>query len=123
MRKRTINCIVKKVFWYLIYLLPLLTFVLFGMNFAKSGQYSDVTLIAHLDSLYGISSDSIICETLRSLFGVDGILPFFIDDNIIIYFSYFVGVYLLHLCIDFILFIPKLCHKWMDKFTDTEDVT
>lgn len=113
MRKKTINCLYDNSMWYCIYLLPLALFV--GVSI-KTGQF--VSLASCFESVgLSILTDNIILTTLSSLFGTGGVLPLFASPDILIYFTYFVSVYLMHLCVDFLLFIPRLSHKWLKSFT------
>lgn len=135
-RKRTITHITKNIFWYIIYLLPIFVWLMFVWAFAFMNyeSFSNIDLESFpslhgiLISHFGVLANSIIYQSLLSIFDIAGILPMFdflgnpIADGILLYFSYFVGVYFIHLCVDFLLFIPKLCHKWMNSFTSTEDV-
>lgn len=99
--------------WYCLYLLPVAIFV--GVSI-KTGQFS--TLEACFNSIgLNVLTDNIVLTTLYDLFGAGGVLPLFSSPDMLIYFAYFVSVYLMHLCVDFILFIPRLCHKWLKEFT------
>lgn len=139
-RKRTVTHITKNIFWYIIYLLPLLLFIGYIFScYSNEGffsWYSEVDGAPYnVDFLVGyfnrfmnafVMSSNPIYNVFTDLFGRGGMLPIFnsvtVGEGIILYFTYFVGVYLIHLCVDFLLFIPKLCHKWMNSFTSTEDV-
>lgn len=135
MRKRTVTHISKNIFWYLLYLLPIFVWLMFIWAFAfvnvDSFLNMDWEMFPSLHGLllshFGVSTDSVIYQSLLSIFDTAGILPMFdflgssIADGILLYFTYFVGVYLIHLMIDFLLFIPKLAHKWLNGFTDTGD--
>lgn len=113
MRKKTINHLFDNAMWYIVYLLPLILFI--GVS-VRTGVFSS---LADAFSLVGLNvlQDSLIYTTLSSIFGVGGILPLFASTDILLYFTYFVSVYLIHLCVDFLLFIPRLSHKWLKSFT------
>lgn len=73
-----------------------------------------------------ISTDNPIYSAFYAIISEDGIIPIFKQGNsglvpIIAFMAWFVGTYLMHLLVDFILFIPRLCHKFMNKFTRSED--
>ena len=140
MRKRTVTHITKNIFWYIIYLLPLLFFIVqifscysnegfFPWFMEVDGDSSNVDLLVDYfnEFMMGfVVHNNPISNVFMDIFSFGGLLPIFNNgatgDGLILYFSYFVGVYLIHLCVDFLLFIPKLCHKWMNSFTSTEDV-
>lgn len=68
---------------------------------------------------FNILSSGLIYSCLDELFGSAGILPLFSvgDNGVMLYMTYFVSCMLLHLAVDFLLFIPRIAHKFMDKFT------
>lgn len=117
MRKRSCSHFFDTFMWWLIYLLPFLMY-LFGFIFGRNP-------IASLDTFFSTtglaSTNSIIFTTLVDIFGSDGIVPLF--DNVVVFqfFSWFIGTMLIHLAVDFLLFIPRLSHKWLGSLTQTED--
>ena len=112
MRKKTISYAVDKIFWYLLYFLPILVYFIYSF---KSGSL--VTLSSVFDSVgLGILSDNVILTSLSSIFGVGGVFPIFSSPDILIFFTWFIGVYLAHLFVDFLLFIPRLAHRWLSFF-------
>lgn len=66
---------------------------------------------------FEFATDNIIVNTLGDIFGKGGVMPMFDNDTPFIIFAWFIGVYLLHLLVDFILFIPRIAHKWMKDCT------
>lgn len=116
MRKRSCIHFFDTFMWYLFYMLPLLMY-LFGFVFGKNP-------IASLDTFFAntglASTNSIIYISLVELWGADGILPLFENPIVFQFFSWFVGIMLVHLAVDFLLFIPRLCHKWMGQLTQSE---
>lgn len=69
------------------------------------------------DMGFEFATDNIIVNSLSDIFGTGGIMPMFDNDTPFIIFAWFIGVYLLHLLVDFILFIPRIAHKWMKDCT------
>ena len=65
---------------------------------------------------FTFATDNIITNCLSEYFGADGILPLFANDTPFILFSWFICVFVIHLVVDFLLFIPRLAHKWMNEF-------
>lgn len=112
MRKRTQNYFFNNLLWYLIYLLPLLCFII--ILFTSGDIVSLSTCMSEIGLDVLLSSD--ITNSLIGIFGGSGSIPLFANNDIIIYCSYFVSVYLLHLLVDFLLFIPRLTHDWLNKF-------
>lgn len=96
-------------FWFLIWCLPLITF--FVVNFRADTK---INLEDHLTTNYGyvtLFDETIdtIEEEININFGVLGQ-----------YTSYLVTVEIIHLFLDFLLFIPRLAHKWMGAITHNE---
>lgn len=121
MRKKTFIMILDRLVWALIALLPILAFLLVPFGYSIQGNEVNLSLplFADVISQFGMNEDNFLYQTFVDLFGADGVIHFFdVDSPILLYFSYFVIVEIFHLFIDFILFIPKLCHKWMDKLTN-----
>lgn len=117
MRKRTCSYFFDTFMWWLIYLLPFLMY-LFGFIWGRSPITSVSTFF---DSTGLASSNSVILTSLVDLFGPSGILPLFENVVVFQFFSWFIATMLIHLAVDFLLFIPRLCHKWMGSLTNTED--
>lgn len=120
MRKRTINNLADTIFWYLIYMLPVVGYLLYLIAEPSSG-----TSLVSFSSFFtnvgiGFVSDNIVVNTLKDIFGAGGVLPLFATDTPFIIFGWFVCTYITHLAVDFLLFIPRLAHKWMNKFTREE---
>jgi len=116
MRKKTIYLIADKLFWCVCMLLPLLVWVVSSNN--GNGNFASV--MAEL----GISSDNIVYQTLNALFGSnqDSVIHLFTSGSTtMLFFTYFIILELVHLFVDFILFIPRLANKWMSKFTRSEE--
>lgn len=108
MRKKTLNELFDNSLWYLIYLMPL--FIMLIMTF-KTGAF--VTLSSALNGCgLGVLTSNPILTAMSSIFGADGVLPLFLNTDILVYMSYFISSFVIHILVDFVLFIPRLCHKW-----------
>lgn len=122
MRKRNIMFIADTIFWYLIYFLPVIMYGIYLIHGSESGALIDFkTFVETQLSLSVMSPANPIYSVLTALFGSGGIIPMFGFDigntYILVIVTYFATMVLIHLAIDFILFIPRLCHKWMDMYT------
>ena len=117
MRKKTVNHLADTIFWYLLYFLPVITYLIYIMCIGGT----DVNIINFADFFssigLGIVESNVIVSTLSSIFGSSGVLPLFNTSVPFIIFGWFIGMYIIHLAVDFLLFLPRLCHKYMDKFT------
>lgn len=113
MRKRNVDHIADTVFWYLLYSLPFLAylFMFFTANSVPFTQF-------FTDNLgFVFSSSNPVFSALSQLFGSDGVLPLFANDSFIIIATWFISVFVVHLAVDIILFIPRFCHKFLSKST------
>lgn len=96
--------------WYVLYFLPILLILIISIN-------GTPTSISTMISTLGIDicTSNIIYTTFVDIFGQGGLFELFTNNDIFIYITYFVGVYLLHFVIDISLFIVKLTRKWLDS--------
>lgn len=120
MRKRTIKTVADTIFWYALYFLPVLAYLLFMVS-SKDGttDWMDFIYLDSFLSRFGeMDLTNPVGDALYYMFdGADGLIPIFHDMSIYFIFTWYVFVYLIHLMVDFILFIPRLAHNWMNKFT------
>lgn len=111
MRERTQKNLFDNIFWYVLYLVPIIIWIVVSF---RSGQI--VSLSSAIDSMgIKILESNQIYNNLMQVFGTSGILPLFANSDFILYISYFVSVFLIHLFVDFLLFIPRIAHKWLNK--------
>ena len=123
MRKRTVNHVADTIFWYILYFLPVLAYFVYIFAFGQNPAV-DFEVFNGWDSFesfcavnFPVSVDNVIYNSLYNLFGDVGLIPLFDNASMCIFFAHFVSVYLLHLMVDFMLFIPRLAHKWLKMFT------
>lgn len=111
MREKTQKNLFDNVMWYLIYLLPIVIWL------AVSFRTGNLVNLSSAMSTMGLEifSNNQIYSVLLSAFGSLGVLPLFATTDILMYMAYFISVFLIHLGVDFILFIPRLAHKWLNK--------
>ncbi len=122
MRKRTIANIVDSAFWFLVAILPLALYLITCLSYKLQSSTDTLTAFLPFMKNLGLMDSGIIYNSLSDLFGSSGILPLFSADNnaILVFLSYFVSVEIVHLAVDFLLFIPRLAHKYMNTFTQNE---
>lgn len=112
MRKRTLNCLFDNVMWYLLYMLPLLAFLI--LLFQTGTPQTLSTCISSLG--LNVLSDNIILVGLTDLFGASGVFPLFVSADILIYFAYFISMWLCHIAVDVLLFLVRWAHSLMSSF-------
>lgn len=123
MRKRNCAKLFDNIFWYTLYLLPVI--LLIGYYFSiyhDTGAPPDLitVVLSFFGGVDGVLAPSIITNNLIEMlyFFYEGIqVGNGIELFAILCMGYFVLVYLFHLFVDFLLFIPRLAHKWMNDFT------
>ena len=122
MRKRTIANLVDSAFWFLVSILPFALYLITCLSYKLQSSTDTLTAFLPFMKNLGLMDSGIIYKSLSDLFGSTGILPLFSADNnaILLFLSYFVSVQIVHLAVDFLLFIPRLAHKYMNTFTQNE---
>ena len=122
MRKRTIANLVDSAFWFLVSILPLALSLITCLSYKLQSSTDSLTAFLPFMKSLGLVDSGLIYKSLSDLFGSSGILPLFSADNnaILLFLSYFVSVQIVHLAVDFLLFIPRLGHKYMNTFTQNE---
>lgn len=113
-RKNNVVDVLDSLFWYIIYLLPIVTFLVCGRG------DNALTIIEYFNEFFSLSGSNIILSTFQDIFGSDGFFSI-LDDSSYVFsiVSYFVTCFLIHLAVDVLLFIPRLCHYWMEAFNKT----
>lgn len=131
MRKRTFNHIVEKLFWSILYMLPLIIFIIclfLNVNTTGDSEFNHFTNIdvdrvfsQVWETCFPISSDNVVSQAfdsfsiyfnMQNLLGQDSFLNNF--------FTYYVYVVIFHIVIDVVLFVPKLAHKWIRGLIDED---
>lgn len=113
MRKRNIDHLSDTIFWYIIYMLPVLSYLIL----IASRHGAEVPSLSQYFTDFGIPFVSdLIGNALVNIFGADGILPLYGASVGIPIFSWYVSMLIIHLAVDVLLFIPRMAHKWMDDF-------
>lgn len=122
MRKRTIANLVDSAFWFLVSILPLALYLITCLSYKLQSSTDTLTAFLPFMKNLGLMDSGLIYNSLSDLFGSGGILPLFSAENnaILVFLSYFVSVEIVHLAVDFLLFIPRLGHKYMNTFTQNE---
>lgn len=117
MRKRTISHFFDDFLWYSLYLLPVVLLLLHAFRLGTfPGLYEVIT-----DAGLLVNFSSPIYTCLEQLFITGDVFPLFQSPDIIVYCSYFISVFLLHLAVDVLLFIPRFAHKCMSCFGGKND--
>ena len=102
MRKRTMLILVDRLFWAIIWLIPIVAYLLspigysIGGGTALSGLSGNAIVMPDFASYmaqFGVRTDNVIYQALNSLFGTNGVIHLFnSDSSIMMYFTYFVFI-------------------------------
>lgn len=112
MRKRNVNHIADTIIWTLIYIAPLLMAFLVCTTDGTTFN----TAIVEVFRLFTIDANNPILLALIDIFGAPGILPTFANNSIVVqYLTYFIMSNIIHIFVDVILLLPRLCHHLGDK--------
>ena len=122
LRKKTISNLADHIFWLIVGLMPLILYALQFLAYELTAVSTDLPTFLQFMQNFGLSTTSVCYTVLQDLFGSEGILPLYAsgDNAVVLFLSYFVTVEIVHLAVDFLLFIPRLSHKWLEKITCTE---
>lgn len=117
MRKKTISFGLDNIFWYIVYLLPILCYLIY-----LSTGSSVVSLAVFMTDNLGLSvvADNVFLTTISSIFGSNGIVPLLdttTGTSILYFLTYFVACYFVHFCVDILMLLPRMLMHAMDKFT------
>lgn len=123
MRKRTISNLFDKVFWYLVLLLPIIMYLLtyltvrLNINDSYNTNFAGLFSVETLDSFFSTSfsgfQDNVMYSAFVTFFGYfDGLT---VGVFLPTYLSYCVYVEIAHVAFDFFVFIPRFCHKLVEK--------
>lgn len=120
MRKRTVKCLADTIFWYVLYFLPVISYLLFV--FCHPGSIATVAPVNFVDFIDSVgfsvlTEGNIVYTSLLEVFGTGGIMPFMDMPAVYQILCWYVTVFIMHLFIDFLLFLPRLAHKWLDSIS------
>lgn len=116
MRKRNIKCLFDNIFWYLLYLLPVIAYLL---SVFRDGS-SSASFLSFFENFGVPVLGDVVSNALNGIFASGGVLPLNGANVAIPVLSWFVSLMIIHLAIDFLLFIPRLAHKFMNKIGGDE---
>lgn len=122
MRKRSISYLIDAGFWLIVSLLPVLFYMIQPLAYELTSASDTLPTFAQTMATFGINNTNYLYVAIMDIFGDQGLMPFFSSDSVVVLFlSYFILIQLLHVFVDFVLFIPRLAHKWLEKLTHTEN--
>lgn len=111
MTKNSVLVLCDKLFWFLVMLLPLVSFLIILWHSPESATISSAFSAIGLS----IVSDNLILTTFESIFGATGIFPIFVSNDFLILLTYFSMVVILHFVLDVFLIIIRWAHNLLDK--------
>ena len=111
MRKRTVKHFFDELLWFFIYAMP---FIICLYSFK---QDTSISYLTQLDSfLTSIHLDTnVVYTAFIDLFGTNGVFPLFSSNILLKYLSYFICALIVHVAVDILALIPRICHNLVDK--------
>ncbi len=127
MRKRNISFSLRNILWTFILLFPLIAYLcvcIGGFSNSDSDVTPTVPSFENFMSNFSISGAGYnpICFDFLKTYFCGGYFYFF-ETGVLSYICYFVGITLLRVVLDFILFIPTFLHKMFLRISDGESCT
>lgn len=122
MKQKTLKFITRESIWLMLLLLPLVTMVVVNLKTELNG--GTVSIIGFADVMEKFIGEAPLTEQMLPIlinafgFSVDGLNSL---GGVLLYLMYVVYVYIFRVLVEFLIFIPKLCIKWMNHFTKTEE--
>ena len=132
MRKRNVKFIFDKILWGLIMLLPILLYMIYLCSHRISADSVTILSIEYflhdtLSFFTGVTMDDIVMSSnVGNVFyeffesGIFLKMPLTASSFISWYLMYIICVELMHICVDVILLLPRICRNWLDKFKSEE---
>lgn len=114
MTKRTFHYITE-VGWLFLALLPVILYLVAARNTGGTDMLIFSQMMSEKLGFF-TSADNIIYSSIHDIFGPSGTLPI-LTDALTSYLAYYIIIEIAHLCVDVLLFIPRIAHSWMDAYT------
>lgn len=116
MRKRNFSFCLDNFFWYVIYFMPIIFYCFAFLSHVYTPPAFDVFfefigVDVATTQTYGV---------LLDIFGTSGVMPLFDSPEIFTVLAWFINCVIVHLAVDFLLFIPRLAHKWLGALTQND---
>lgn len=91
-------------FWFLVDILPIVLYFVLNFRSASPVDFSQFISNFRFD---------FVADIFNQIFTNDLVFPVVLVD----FLSYFVSVGIIHIFVDFVLFIPRFAHNVFEKFT------
>lgn len=115
MRKKNLEFTLDNVMWFIIYTLPIIL-IIFSTRLESLSAIEQ--FIIDSDFANNAFASSYLYGILDSVVGDFGIFPLLSGawgQFLMSYLCYFISMIIVHLFVDFVVFIPRLSHKWLNK--------
>lgn len=113
MKKSKVLDVLDNLFWYIIYLLPVIGYLVCGRG------DNNLNMQQFFDQFFNLGEGNLIYDSLISLFGSEGVITLLSSNSYVFSLTtYFISCMILHLAVDVLLFIPRFCHNLMDNFAN-----
>lgn len=99
----------RKLLWYFILALPLLSYAILCIN----GTPTLSNVVAQFNN--SLVSNNTVYSVMKDIFSANDFLLCGITDGMLQYFAYFVTIEFIHIVLDVILLLPQICHSFLEK--------
>ena len=113
MRTKTIETLIDRLFWALVLLLPIAAYCI--INIHHSSDF--ITVLTQ----FNIDESNLLYTGLVQMFGSNGYIQWFDTTNVnplFLYLSYMMIIEMIHIVVDVLLFVPRICTKILDKASE-----
>lgn len=124
MRKRNIKYLFEKLMWGIIMFMPVIAFLLTCIKTEIGTQTIQQTTVSFNYYMANAWSSEYGIGEIQNV--INSFVDMITNNNASAYsgftwlMAWIVLVEIIHLAVDFLVFIPRLCHKFMDKFCEGE---
>lgn len=113
-------------FWWFISVFPIIFFVVYSLGYVFNKSVNNYDFINIIDNIYSYFDDAILTsgimfnklfDAFSNLFNYLGLTSSnnYFSDFISFTLSWFILVHFLHLVVDFILILPRICQKFIER--------
>lgn len=110
------------IFWWVVATIPiwyaLIQMIFKGLSYQQTGSWSNVDDPLFLAKQFSGFVMSDLRSGFENLFGTFGINASNSRTGMATIFAWFIQAHLIHLVVDFILMLPKIAQKFIDKVCD-----
>lgn len=113
-------------FWWFISVIPIIFFIVYSLGYVFNKSVNDYDFINIIDNIYNYFDNAVLntgimfnklFDAFHNLFNYLGLTSSnnYFSDFIAFTLSWFILIHFLHLVVDFILILPRICQKFIER--------